>query len=207
MSIEIKKTKRVSLASNINNPKEICFGVHWDNIETKGFFGGKKVIDVDLDLTACMFDHYGIFVDKVYYSRKRSSCNSMIHNRYTDQQYADEHNLDHEVVLIHTDKIPHTVANIAIAINGSEEQGFNLIPSTRLRIYEGQPNNEKEIHGQMSFSKHPSRIGNSMVMGKLARGKTTKGNPNDEWYFEAIGEVTKQENFTSLMKHFQKNHL
>ena len=57
MAISLAKGQKISLKKdNGNSLNSFCIGANWGMIESKGFFGGAKKEEVDLDLSAGLFD-------------------------------------------------------------------------------------------------------------------------------------------------------
>ena len=69
MAIRLEKGQRINLEKN-NGSKltDFCVGCNWGAIvKSNGFLGfGKKVEDVDLDLSVVMFDDKGNIIDHIY---------------------------------------------------------------------------------------------------------------------------------------------
>ena len=55
--VNLSKGQKISSEkSNGSKLENFCVGVNWGAIETKGFLGFKKMVDVDLDLSCIILD-------------------------------------------------------------------------------------------------------------------------------------------------------
>ncbi|TAF73559.1 MAG: TerD family protein [Bacteroidetes bacterium] len=188
--ISLTKGSKISLEKNGQNLSEITIGLNWGAIKTKGFLGiFDSTETVDLDGTIATFDSHGNWVDTVYYKKLVSNDKSIRHSgddRTGDTGNPDE--FDNEIIYIDLSMVAHRVSSIFIFLNSYKNQDFDAIPYSKVRIYEGNPQQKKSTYATFNLSKESSFVGKvSMIMGKVVR----KGS---NWEFKTIGEAIDAKN-------------
>lgn len=188
--INLTKGSKISLEKNGLNLTEITIGLNWGAIKTKGFLGiFENTETVDLDGTIATFDSHGNWIDTVYYKKLVSSDKSIRHSgddRTGDTGNPDE--FDNEIIYIDLSTVAHRVNSIFIFLNSYKNQGFDLIPYSKIRIYEGSPKLKKATFATFNLSNEASFAGKvSMIMGKVVRSGTN-------WEFKTIGEAIDAKN-------------
>ena len=200
MAINLAKGQKINLKKeNGSDLNSFCVGANWGAIETKGFFGTKK-IPVDLDLSLGMFDANKNLLKKVYFGNKKEQ--GILHSG--DDLVGDEggdDGLDNEVIQVDLTKIPSNVEQIVFVLNSFKGQDFATIPYASIRLYEGTPSRVNEIvatYNIASDSKFKGFV--SMILGKLYRR-------NGEWKFSAIGEPTRDAKLEQTLMTVQRTYL
>jgi tellurium resistance protein TerZ len=210
MAINLQKGQRIDLrkggsagasagASLIN----FCVGANWGAIETKGgFLGfGKKVTDVDLDLSCVLIDANNQPCDHIYSplyrpevlqkfglppGKMQTADNSMRHSG--DDQTGDkggDDGLDNEVITVDLSRIAPNVTQIFFFLNNAGQEDFSQIPFATIRMYEGTPSMVKEVFATFNIAADAQYVGRrSLILGKLYR-------KDNEWKFNAIGDPTE----------------
>jgi tellurium resistance protein TerZ len=194
--IDLKKATGVSLT-------EFCVGVNWGAIETRsGFLGfGKKVQDVDLDLSAVLLDEVGELCDHLYSPLykpellakfglppgKLTAANGALQHTGDDRagDAGGDDGLDNEVITVNLQGVPSGIAQIIFFLNNCGKEDFSQIPYAKIRMFEGSPKRVKEVFASYNVaadSKFKDR--RALILGKLYR-------KSGDWRFAAIGDVTE----------------
>jgi tellurium resistance protein TerZ len=186
MAIVLEKGQRINLEkSNGSKLQNLCVGVNWGAIESKSFWGGKKMEAVDLDASCATFDDNNRELEVIYFRNLKSRNNSIRHSGddLTGDMGGDD-GLDNEVITVDLTKLDPAVSKIAFVLNSFKGQDFKTIPFAAIRIYEGTPTHVKEVFATYDISNDSTFAGKvSMVMGVFYKR-------NGEWKFNAIGEST-----------------
>jgi tellurium resistance protein TerZ len=204
MAINLSKGQRIDLrkasgASLI----EFCVGVNWGAIETKGgFLGfGKKVTDVDLDLSAVLLNTEGKLCDHIYSSLykkelldkcglppgKLIAANGALRHTGDDRagDSGGDDGLDNEVITVNLALVPANVGQIFFFLNNCGQEDFSQIPYAKIRMFEGTPTKVKEVFASYNVSAESQYAGRrAMILGRLYRR-------GEEWKFAAIGDPTE----------------
>ncbi len=186
MAIILEKGQRINLEkSNGTKLLNICVGVNWGAIETKGFFGQKKIEAVDLDASCATFDDTNKGLEVIYFGNLKSKNGSIKHSG--DDLVGDtggDDGLDNEIITVDLQKIDPAATKIAFVLNSFRGHDFKTIPFASIRIYEGTPTRVNEVFATYDIANGPSFSGKvSMVLGVLYKR-------NGDWKFNAIGEST-----------------
>lgn len=186
MAITLEKGQRINLEkSNGSKLVNICVGVNWGAIESKGFFGQKKIEAVDLDASCATFDDGNNAKEVIYFGNLKSSNGSIKHSG--DDLVGDtggDDGLDNEIISVDLSKLDSCVTKIAFVLNSFKGQDFRTIPFASIRIYEGTATRVNEVFANYDIANGPSFAGKvSMVLGVFYKR-------NGDWKFNAIGEST-----------------
>jgi tellurium resistance protein TerZ len=211
MAINLQKGQRIDLrkggaagaAGAGSALVSFCVGANWGAIETKsGIFGlGKKITDVDLDLSCVLIDANNQPCDHIYSplyrpellqqfglppGKVQTSDNAMRHSGddLTGDKGGDD-GLDNEIITVDLSRINPNVTQIFFFLNNAGQEDFSQIPFATIRMYEGTPTMVKEVFATFNVAADPQYKGRkAMILGKLYK----KG---DEWKFNAIGDPTE----------------
>jgi tellurium resistance protein TerZ len=149
-----------------------------------------------------MFDAEGNMVDTVYYRKLISKDQSIKHSgddRKGDLDKADD--FDNEVIMVNLPKVNPEVKQIFFYINSFKGQDFEMIPYSKIRIFEGTPSQVLSVFATFNLSAEPDFAGKiSMIMGKLVREGTG-------WKFVTIGEAVDARNIDETIKTIQEKYL
>ena len=186
MAITLEKGQRINLEkSNGSKLVNICVGVNWGAIESKGFFGQKMIEAVDLDASCATFDDNKNAKEVIYFGNLKSNNGSIKHSG--DDLVGDtggDDGLDNEIITVDLSKLDSSVTKIAFVLNSFKGQDFKTIPFASIRIYEGTATRVNEVFAKYDIANGPSFAGKvSMVLGVFYK-------KNGEWKFNAIGEST-----------------
>lgn len=213
MAIRLEKGQRINLEkSNGSKLTDFCVGCNWGAIVSSGgFLGlGKKVVDVDLDLSCVMINKDGKLVDHIYsplYKQsflarygmppgKVDSFERALHHSGDDlkgDQDGDD-GLDNEIITVDLNRVDPGVEQIFFFLNNCGKEDFSMIPYASIRMYEGTPTRVKEVFASYDVAAEPRYAGmTALIMGKLYRR-------NGEWKFSAIGDAFPDANLCETIK-------
>ena len=219
MAIRLEKGQRINLEKN-NGSKltSFCVGCNWGVIEVSGgFFGlGKKVTEVDLDLSCVMLNSAGEMCDHIYsplYKPEFLAHYGMPAGKVDSKEYALHHSgddlkgdeggddgLDNEIITVNLDKINPDVEQIFFFLNNCGKEDFSQIPYAAIRMNEGTPDKVKEVFAQYDVAAEAQYKGKlALIMGKLYK----KGS---EWKFAAIGDAYEDANLCLTIKRILTNY-
>lgn len=219
MAIRLEKGQRINLEKN-NGSKltSFCVGCNWGVIEvSSGFFGlGKKVTEVDLDLSCVMLNSAGEMCDHIYsplYKPEFLTHYGMPAGKVDSKEHALHHSgddlkgdeggddgLDNEIITVNLDKINQDIEQIFFFLNNCGKEDFSQIPYAAIRMYEGTPDKVKEVFAQYDVAAEAQYKGKlALIMGKLYK----KGG---EWKFAAIGDAYEDDNLCLTIKRILTNY-
>lgn len=210
MAIRLEKGQRINLEKDGGSAlKQFCVGCNWGAISVpkKGFLGlgkGSEMRDVDLDLSCVMLDRQGNILDHIYspeYRRdflshygmpagKLDSADGALHHSGDDRQgdTDGDDNLDNEIISVNLDRVNPAVEQIFFFLNNVGNEDFSQIPYASIRMYEGTPENVKEVFAAYDVASDSAYAGRrALIMGKLYKC-------NGAWRFAAIGDATDDSN-------------
>lgn len=199
MSINLSKGQRISLEKNGASLSRIEIGVNWGAIKktTKGFFGGEKTrnVDVDLDASVGLFDESGEVVDIVYFGQLKSRCGAIHHSG--DDLTGDiggDDGRDNEVISIDLNRIPANITRLGLVLNSFRKQDFADIPYANIRIHDGSGS----VFGTFDVANDASFSGKiSMIMASVYRH-------GESWKFRSIGEAVDDRDLKSTLVTFSR---
>ena len=219
MAIRLEKGQRINLEKN-NGSKltNFCVGCNWGVIEvSSGLFGlGKKVTEVDLDLSCVMLNSAGEMCDHIYsplYKPEFLAHYGMPAGKVDSKEHALHHSgddlkgdeggddgLDNEIITVNLDKINQDIEQIFFFLNNCGKEDFSQIPYAAIRMYEGTPDKVKEVFAQYDVAAEAQYKGKlALIMGKLYK----KGG---EWKFAAIGDAYEDDNLCLTIKRILTNY-
>jgi tellurium resistance protein TerZ len=201
MSINLQKGQKINLAKNDGTKlTSFCVGANWGAIDGTGFFGGKRKVAVDLDLSVGVFDNNKILEEVVYFGNLNTQGVTHSGDDLTGDVDGDD-GLDNEVVLISLNQIPSHIDQLVFVLNSYKGQDFATIPFASIRLYEGTPDRVNNIVATFDIVSDKKFSGYvSMILGKLYRR-------NGEWKFSAIGEPTKDKELQQTLQTVQNKFL
>lgn len=214
LKLELSKGMKLDLTKESENSLEfISVGVNWGKIKhtetiTKkegGFFGfGGKVVeaekvigieDVDLDLSAIMFDKNGKHLSTVYYGRTHELG---IKHSGDDRGGDDEDDgKDNETIFIELSKTQPSVSKIVFVLVSFRGHRFGALPYAGINLYDGVNEKTKTVLAttNVDLSKDISYSDKvSMVFAALSKDES------GSWSYKAICEPTKFSRLKELEK-------
>ena len=213
MAINLTKGQRINLKKdNGSSLTQFCVGCNWGSIvKSSGFLGlGKKVEDVDLDLSCVIFDDKGELIDHIYsplYRPEFLSRYGMPPGKVNSRDFALSHSgddrkgdsdgdggLDNEIITVDLTRVAPEVSQIYFFLNNCGKEDFSQIPYASIRMFEGTPNSVKEVFASYNVAAEPKYRGmTALIMGKLYRR-------NGEWKFSAIGDAFPDKNLCDTIR-------
>lgn len=201
--INLSKDSSISLKKEERKLEEICVGINWGAIQKKfmiSFFNETET--VDLDGSVSMFDTNGTMLDTVYYRKLLSKDQAIKHSgddRKGDLDKADD--FDNEVIQVNLKNVNPNIQQIVFYINSFKGQDFAAIPYSKIRIFEGKPQEVVSVFATFNLSAESGFSGKvSMIMGKMVREGTG-------WKFVTIGEAIVAKNIDETIKTIQEKYL
>lgn len=221
MAIRLEKGQRINLEKETGaRLTNFCVGCNWGAVTKSGFLGlGRKVVDVDLDLSCLMFDASGQVCDHIYSPLYRFGDNNLglpngkldsldraLHHTGDDttgDQDGDD-GLDNEIITVDLMRVNPTINQIVFFLNiynNNEFSGdFSEIPYASIRMYEGTATRVREVFAKYDVATKDNCHGmRALVMGKLYRR-------NGEWKFAAIGDAFHDENIVKTIVRVIKSY-
>ena len=219
MAINLSKGQKIDLKKTTGETlTNFCVGVNWGAIETKGFLGmGKKVQNIDLDLSCILIDENNTICDHLYSPLYRpdvldrfglpkgkllTSDGAMKHTG--DDLEGDsgrDYGLDNEIITVDLNRIAPNVSQIFFFLNNAGREDFSQIPYSKIRMYEGTPTMVSSVFASYNVSAEAQYAGKqSIIMGKLYKR-------NNEWKFSAIGDPTEDTFLGQTIHRIVKSYL
>lgn len=176
--ISLKKGESISLKKSQDDPglTKIRVAAGWDAVKQKGrgLFGRSKEIDIDLDLSAILFDVHGNEVDAVWFQQKKSNDRALKHS---GDNLTGDGDGDDEVINVDLTQVSTRVSDIVFVVTSYSGQKFADIERAFCRVVDAS-RGEKEA-ARLELTEQGNHTAN--VMAKLTR-------QGSGWKFTAIGE-------------------
>ncbi|WP_312176014.1 TerD family protein [Pseudescherichia sp.] len=175
--VSLSKNQTVSLSKQSPVLSQLEFGLGWDPIKKKGFFGGLLggSDSIDLDAGCVLMDSAGNKIDTIWFRKLKSSCGSVIH---TGDNLTGEGDGDDEVIKVNLSKLPSSVEYLAFTVNSFRGQSFNDVDNAFCRVVD---QSKKEL-ARFKLTEQGSHTG--IVIASLSRNS---GN----WDFTAHGHACR----------------
>jgi tellurium resistance protein TerZ len=185
MTINLAKGQRVSLAKQEGGAlSRVRMGLGWDAVKKKGFFGGLKTQNIDLDASCLMFDSNGRLLDQVWFNQLQSKDGAVVH---TGDNLTGAGEGDDESIIVDLTRLSPTVATLVFVVNSFTGQNFSQIENAFCRVVDSTT--EVEL---AKFELTGSGTHNAQVMAKLTR--SAQG-----WEMTAIGAIANGRTFKDLL--------
>lgn len=175
--VSLSKNQTVSLSKQSPVLSQLEFGLGWDPIKKKGFFGGLLggSDSIDLDAGCVLMDSAGNKIDTIWFRKLKSSCGSVIH---TGDNLTGEGDGDDEVIKVNLSKLPSSVEYLAFTVNSFRGQSFNDVDNAFCRVVD---QSKKEL-ARFKLTEQGSHTG--IVIASLSRN-------NGNWDFTAHGHACR----------------
>lgn len=185
MAVQLTKGQSVNLTKGDGAQlTRVRMGLGWDPITKKGFFGGTKTKDVDLDASCLMFDFAGDLTDVVYFGELASKCGSVLH---TGDNRTGAGDGDDESIIVDLIRIPGNVKTLVFTVNSFLGQTFNDVTNANCRLVDESTGVEIANYTLSSQGSHTAQ-----VMAKITR-------EGSAWKMTAIGQLGSGRTFDQLM--------
>ncbi|MDQ1622568.1 MAG: tellurium resistance protein TerZ [Actinomycetota bacterium] len=180
MGLSLQKGQSLSLTKqNGESLTQVRMGLGWDSAvpAKKGFFGGTKTVEVDLDASALLFDGAGNHLDTVFFNQLASQDGSV---RHTGDNLTGAGDGDDEVMTVDLPGVSPAVQHIVFVITSYSQQTFDMVKNAFCRVVDDSVAGSPEV---ARYQLAESGRNTAMVMAKLSRG-------GNGWTFHAIGAPT-----------------
>jgi tellurium resistance protein TerZ len=177
MSLSLQKGQSLSLTKqNGETLTNVRFGLGWDAAvpAKKGFFGGTKAVEIDLDASAILFDANKVHVDTVFYNQLASKDGSIQH---TGDNLTGDGDGDDETILVNLTGVSATVQYIVFTITSYSQQTFDQVQNAFCRVIDDSVPGSPEVS---RYALAETGRYTAMIMAKLTRN-------GGIWTFQAIG--------------------
>lgn len=177
MGLSLTKGQSLSLTKqNGESLTKIRLGLGWDSAVPvkRGFFGGSKAVEIDLDASAILFDTNKQLLDAVFFNNLKSKDGSIKH---TGDNLTGAGDGDDESITVDLGSVAPNVAHIVFVITSYSQQTFDMVENAFCRVIdESVPTSPEVAKYQLTESGRHT----AMIMAKLSRGA-------GGWSFQAIG--------------------
>ncbi len=187
MSVSLTKGSNISLAKEAPGLSSVVLGLGWGQKETRGFFGGRKQVNVDLDASCLLFDEQKTLLDQVWYQQLKSSDGSVTHTG-DDLTGGGQAGAPNEEIVVHLNSLPSNVKTLVFTVNSFSSDSFDGIPDAFCVL-------KNHSSGKEIARYNLSVVGaghTGLVIAKLYRHK-------GEWKFKALGEWGSGRTFERLL--------
>lgn len=201
MAVNLQKGQKVDLRkSDGSSLRKVMVGLGWDEVEQSGggflsgLFGGGKAQDIDCDATAflCVGGKVIDPDDVVYFGNLDHKSGAV---RHMGDNLTGAGEGDDEQIFVNLSSLPSQYDKIIFVVNiykaNERKQHFGLIRNAFIRICDDE--NRQELC-RYNLSENYDGM-TAMVFGEIYLR-------NGQWKFNAIGQATKDNSISELVKRF-----
>ncbi|MHA7221773.1 TerD family protein [Arthrobacter sp. RHLT1-20] len=177
MGLSLQKGQSLSLTKqNGESLTNVRLGLGWDSAvpAKKGFFGGTKTVEIDLDASAIMFDGEGKHLDTVFFNQLTSKDGAI---RHTGDNLTGAGDGDDETMMVNLPAVSPAVKHVVFVITSYSQQTFDMVKNAFCRVIDDSVAGSPEV---ARYSLTEAGSNTAMVMSKLSR-------TGNAWSFQAIG--------------------
>lgn len=177
MGLSLQKGQSLSLTKqNGDSLTNVRLGLGWDSAvpAKKGFFGGSKTVEIDLDASALLFDAEGKHLDTVFFNQLTSQDGSI---RHTGDNLNGAGDGDDETLTVDLPNVSAAVGHIVFVITSYSQQTFDMVKNAFCRVIDDSAAGSPEV---ARYQLAESGRHTAMIMSKLSRN-------GNGWSFQAIG--------------------
>jgi tellurium resistance protein TerZ len=177
MGLSLQKGQSLSLTKqNGESLTNVRLGLGWDSAvpAKKGFFGGTRTVEIDLDASAILFDSEGKHLDTVFFNQLTSKDGAV---RHAGDNLTGAGDGDDETMMVNLPAVSPAVQNIVFVITSYSQQTFDMVKNAFCRVIDDSAAGSPEV---ARYSLTESGRNTAMIMSKLSRTGNT-------WTFQAIG--------------------
>lgn len=156
---------------------KIAVGLGWGKKSKKGFFGGVKQVDVDLDASCILYSGDKIAIDTVWFNNLKSSDGSVQHTG-DDLGGGGSEDDPNETINVNLASLPNQIESIVFVVNSYSGETFEGVPFAFCNVVD-LSSGSSEIARYNLQTDGGSHKG--FIIAKLRRD-------GRNWNFEAIGE-------------------
>lgn len=174
----VKKGESIRLKSKSEAQlTKVAVGLGWGKKRKKGFFGGIKEIDVDLDASCIVYNGAKSAIDTVWFGDLRSSDGSVQHTG-DDLVGGGSENEPNEVINVNLSNLPSSVESIVFVVNSYSGETFEGVPFAFCNVVDLSSGSEEVARYNLQTDGGSHK---GFIIAKLRRD-------GGSWSFEAIGE-------------------
>jgi tellurium resistance protein TerZ len=177
MGLSLKKGQSLSLTKqNGESLTYIRLGLGWDSAvpAKRGFFGGTKTVDIDLDASAILFNANKQPLEAVFFNQLSSKDGSIQH---AGDNLTGDGDGDDETITVNLASVSPAVEHIVFVITSYSQQTFDMVQNAFCRVLDDSVPGSPEVANYRLGESGPYT---AMVMAKLSR-------VGSMWNFHAIG--------------------
>jgi tellurium resistance protein TerZ len=177
MGLSLKKGQSLSLTKKSGESLTyIRLGLGWDSAvpAKRGFFGGTKTVEIDLDASAILFDANKRLLEAVFFQQLQSKDGSVQH---TGDNLTGAGEGDDESITVNLAAVSPAVEHIVFVITSYSQQTFDMVQNAYCRVIDDSVPGSPEV---ANYGLGESGPYTAMVMAKLSR-------IGGLWNFQAIG--------------------
>lgn len=193
MAISLTKGQKIDLTKTNPGLSNVVVGLGWDEVKSKGFFGGLGSANIDCDASVFLLDSADKLKETVYFGNLSSSNNSV---RHAGDNLTGAGDGDDEQISVNLESVPSDIHKLVFVVNiyqaKSRNQDFGKIQNAYIRVTNGS-SNEELIRFNLSDDYNGLT---ALVTGELYRH-------NGEWKFNAIGNGTTDGSLQELQRKYQ----
>jgi tellurium resistance protein TerZ len=189
MGLSLQKGQSLSLTKqNGDSLTNVRLGLGWDSAvpAKKGFFGGTKTVEIDLDASAIMFDAEGKHLDTVFFNQLTSKDGAV---RHTGDNLTGAGEGDDETMMVNLPAVSPAVQNIVFVITSYSQQTFDMVQNAFCRVIDDSVAGSPEV---ARYSLTEAGRNTAMVMSRLSR-------TGNAWTFQAIGTPANGRTATDVL--------
>jgi len=187
MAIKLTKGGNISLKKEAPELTEAVLGLGWGQKEKKGFFGGKKMVSIDLDASCLMFDSQKELTDAIWWKQLKSQDGSVTHSG-DDLTGGGQGGTPNEEIVVRLNKIPANVQSLVFTVNSFSSETFDGIPDAFCVL---KDNKSGSVIAQYNLSVQGGGY-TGLVIAMLYRSK-------GEWKFKALEDWGSGQTFDKLL--------
>jgi tellurium resistance protein TerZ len=176
MSISLSKGQAISLSKDNPGLSRVFMGLGWDPVKSGGgflskLFGG-GASSIDLDASVLVFDSAKNEIDRVCFTKLKSSNGAITHD---GDNLTGEGDGDDEVIRVDLSRLDAKAAHLVFTVNSFRGQTFNEVDNAVARLVDDT--NQREI---CSYTLREQGAHTGVVMASLSKG-------SDGWSMTAHG--------------------
>lgn len=193
MAVNLTKGQKIDLNKADGSAlAQVYLGAGWDVAAKKssggflsGLFGGGNAgQNIDLDVSAIMFDAGQHIADVVYFGQLKSRDGSIQHS---GDNLTGEGDGDDEIVYINLPQVPSNIENIVLTISSFRGQTFENVENAFCRLVDQNTNQEIARYNLSSKGNYTA-----LIIAKLYRH-------NGAWKMAALGEPCQGKTFDQML--------
>jgi len=175
---------------SLKGVSDLLVGLSWDRIPD-------SLDDVDLDLSVCLFDQEGQFMESIYFNSLTSQDGSVNH---TGDNRTGEGEGDDEEVIVNLNRVSMNVGALMIVVNSYSGHRLVDAKSASVRISNladhkaRSPKNDLVRYSLSTLPEHTA-----LIVGKLYRAPSTR-----EWVWQSISNGCGGRSFGDLLPQMQE---